>query len=293
MSIDLFIIALQSQDKSPATTRKYESALRDFAAWLGVADLDPAALTPAQAQGYRQRLLDQGQQPASVNLALAALRSYGRWAEAQGRPNFARHLQNIRQVPYRPRALDRKDLLRLLRAVREHGSRRDQALVLLLAQAGLRAAEAAALQVGDVALGERKGTVQVRAGKGRKARTVPLPAACRAALRAYLDERGDIAPTAPLFPAQRGRTAGRPMQPQAVGEAVAKYARLAGLDAERVTPHTLRHTYATATLETSGHDLRLVQHLLGHSRIETTARYLKPSPEAAAAAAEGLDEWLE
>jgi len=288
--IAVFLDALRAQDKSPATIRKYEQALRDCAAWLGSADLDPAALTPEQAQGYRQHLLDQGRQPASINLHLAALRAYGRWAEGQGHPNFAHHLKDIRQAAARPRALDRKDLLRLLRAVRERGSRRDQALVLLLAQAGLRAAEVSALQVGDVTLNERKGSVQVRAGQGRRARTVPLPAETRAALRAYLDERGAAAryATDPLFPAERGQGAGQALhRPASVRDV--KYAKMAGLT--NVTPHALRHTYATAMLDTSGHDLRLVQDPLGHSRIETTARYLKPAPEAAEAAAEGLS-WM-
>jgi len=300
MTIDLCAAALRAQDKSPATTRKYAQVWRDFAAWLQVADLDPATLTPQQAQDYRQHLLDRGQQPASINLHLAALRAYGRWAETTGHPNFAQHLQGLRQNPARPRALDRPDLLQLLRAVREQGSARDQALVLLLAQAGLRAAEVAALQVGDVTLSERKGSVQVRAGKGRRSRTVPLPAEARAALHDYLAERGDdghratsgpagLGRAAPLFPAQRGPLAGRPIQPPTVGDVVTKYARLVGLP--DVTPHVLRHTYATAMLETSGHDLRLVQHLLGHSRIETTARYLKPSAEAAEAAANGLS-WM-
>ncbi|MBU1748162.1 MAG: tyrosine-type recombinase/integrase [Chloroflexi bacterium] len=130
---------------------------------------------------------------------------------------------------------------------------------------------------------------------------MPLPVEVRTALRAYLDERGAVALTVPLFPAQRSATAGLPIRPQAVWDVVKKCARLAQL--EDVTPHVLRQceasrsvardTYATATLETSGHDLRLVQHLLGHSRIETTARYLKPSPEAAEAAANGLSAWLE
>ncbi|MBU0493332.1 MAG: tyrosine-type recombinase/integrase [Chloroflexi bacterium] len=285
-----FVADLQQRDKSQATVTKYEAGLRAFDAWLGVTNLDPATITAEQAQAYRQHLVDRGQQPATINGHLAALRAFGRWAESQGQPNFSRHLKDLRLAPYRPRALARTDLLRLLRVVRDHGSARDQALVCLLVQAGLRAAEAAALQIGDVALSERKGMVQVRMGKGRKTRTIPLPVEARTTLRAYLDERGAAALTAPLFPAQRGATAGQPIRPRAVWDVVKKYARLAQLD--DVTPHVLRHTYATATLEASGHDLRLVQHLLGHSRIETTARYLKPSPEAAEAVANRLSAWL-
>lgn len=289
-NIATFVADLHERDKSPATMAKYEAGLRAFAAWLGADGLDPTTITTQQAQDYRQHLLDRGHQPATINGHMAALRAFGRWAEKQGHPNFARYLKDLRLDPYRPRALERKDLLRLLRAVREHGSVRDQALVYLLVQAGLRAAEAAALQVGDLELGERKGSVQVRSGKGRRVRQVPLPAEARAALKAYLDGREDLGATDPLFPAQRGLTAGQPVQPRAVWDVVKKYARLA--DLKGVTPHILRHTYATATLETSGHDLRLVQHLLGHSRIETTARYLKPSPKAAEAAANGLSDWL-
>jgi len=297
MSIDAFVKALREQDRSPRTVAKYAGRLRAFARWLGVPDLDPAHLTAKQSQDYRQYVLDRGAKPATVNAHVAALRAYGHWAEGQGYPNFARHLQALSQDPYRPKALDQPDLRRLLRAVREHGDIRDQALVYLLVQAGLRAAELTGLQVGDLELGERKGIVQVRAGKGRKARTVPLPKDVRQCLRAYLDQRAEQdgrepAATGPLFPAQRGSAIGHPLSTQGVLRAVKKYARLAGLD-EKVTPHTLRHTFATATLETSGHDLRLVQHLLGHSRIETTARYLKPSDEAAQAAVNGLSGWME
>ncbi|MBU0491098.1 MAG: hypothetical protein KKA73_11380 [Chloroflexi bacterium] len=108
---------------------KYEASRRAWAAYLGVADLDPAVIN-----GHR-----------------AALRAWGRWAEKQGQPNFSRHQPDLRLDSYRPRALTRADLLRRLRTVR------DQALVYLLVLAGRRAAEAAALQVGDVELSERQG----------------------------------------------------------------------------------------------------------------------------------------
>jgi len=228
-AIATFVADLRQRDKSPATVIKYEAGLRAFASWLDANDLDPTTITAQQVQDYRPHLLDQGLQPATINGHLAALRAFGRWAEVQGHPNFARHLKDLRVTDYRPRALERKDLLRFLRTVRDHGSVRDQALVYLLVQAGLRAAEAAALQVGDVELSERKGTVRVRMGKGRKTRTVPLPVEARSALRAYLDERGDQVAilsgdsvTAPLFPAQRGATAGKPIQPRAVWDVVKK-----------------------------------------------------------------------
>ncbi|MBU0491450.1 MAG: tyrosine-type recombinase/integrase [Chloroflexi bacterium] len=272
---------------------QYAASRRAWAAYLGVDDLDPVVITAEQAQAYRQYLVAvDGCQPATINGHQAVLRTWGRWADKLGEPNFARHLPDLRLAAYRPRALERKDLLR---AVRDHGSIRDQALMYRLVQAGLRAAETAALQVGGVELSERQGTVQVR-----QARTIPLPVEARTARQAYLAERGTVAATAPLFPAQRGVTAGKPIRPRAVWDVVKKYARLAQLD--DVTPHVVRQcaasrsvardTYATATLETSGHDLRLVQHLLGHRRIETTARYLKPSAEAAEAAANGLSAWL-
>lgn len=158
-------------------------------------------------------------------------------------------------------------------------------MVLLLAQAGLRVGEVARLRVDDIEISERKGTVTVRAGKGAKYRQVPLNKDVRAALLGWLDERPEDAGEA-LFVGQRGD----PLGTSGITYLVRKYAKAAGLGG--VSPHTLRHTFATQLLDASDHDLRLVQHLLGHSRIETTARYLKPSAEAAQEALERLSVGL-
>ena len=144
----------------------------------------------------------------------------------------------------------------------------------LLYGAGLRVSELVTLRVSDVDLEE--GLVRCF-GKGRKQRTVPMGSRASAALRAYVGrgrpylgrmQRGDI-----LFLNHRGQGITR----QAVFQIVREHARDAGI-AKTVTPHTLRHSFATHLIE-GGCDLRTVQEMLGHASIETTQVYTHISPE--------------
>ena len=199
----------------------------------------------------------------------------------------------MEQQPIAPKALGKQALARLLHKVHESGSRRDAALLELLAATGLRASEAAGLRVGDLELGERHGWVTVRAGKGRKRRRVPLHARARRALWNYLEARGFAREEAlPRSPAPRAEEAlflsqkGGGMTPYAVWYAVKKYARLAGV--EGVTPHTFRHTVATRLVRDPGVDLVTAATFLGHARLDTTARYSRPSEEDLEGAAETL-----
>ncbi|MBU1751916.1 MAG: tyrosine-type recombinase/integrase [Chloroflexi bacterium] len=283
---DDFETYLREQGRSPQTIRAYLSDLAAFEAWFTRTndgeELCLEHITSLDVQQYRQHLLDTEAKPATVNRRLAGLRALGRWAEEERKlDNFARRLKCARTMPYRPKALSRNELNRLIREVLKANHTRDLAVVLLLAQVGLRVGEVARLEVKDIDLGERKGIVTIRAGKGAKYREVPLNKDVRAALRAWLDERPADAGEA-LFVGQRGE----PLGASGITYLVRKYAKAARLNS--VSPHTLRHTFATQLLDASGHDLRLVQHLLGHSRIETTARYLKPSAEAALEALEKL-----
>jgi integrase/recombinase XerC len=154
---------------------------------------------------------------------------------------------------------------------------RDQALAELLYGAGLRVGELVALDVRDVDLAQ--GEVRVL-GKGGKERVVPLPAAARSALVAWLERRrrpGVLGE--PLFVALRARRGEGPrrLDVRDVRRRLARRALEAGLS-DRVHPHRLRHSYATHLLD-MGADLRAIQELLGHASLSTTQKYTAVSAE--------------
>ena len=148
--------------------------------------------------------------------------------------------------------------------------KRDVALVAIMARAGLRVSEVLALKVVDLELNARSGKVLVRHGKGSKEREVPLSAEARGALRAYLDVR----PQSDLDLVFLSRTLAA-LNARDVQRLVADAARRAGIKT-KVTPHILRHTFATRFLEQSPGDIRTLATLLGHANISTTARYTHP-----------------
>lgn len=119
-------------------------------------------------------------------------------------------------------------------------------------------------------------------GKGRKQRKVPVHVRARRALGEYLEERGGPAGDAPLFLSQKGGA----VSSYAVWYTVKKYAQLAGV--ENVSPHTFRHTVATQLVRDPEVDLVTAATFLGHSRLDTTARYNQPGEDDLAEAAERL-----
>jgi site-specific recombinase XerD len=177
-----------------------------------------------------------------------------------------------------PDILSLDEIQRLLDAV----GRIDHRVIAMTAYgAGLRIQEACALQVGDI--DSARGVIHIREGKGGKDRYVMLPKRLLTALRAYWRE---VHPPAPyLFPSPR--IAGRPIGPPSVRTALRKAVQKAGLT-KRVVPHTLRHSFATHLLE-DGVDIRVIQALLGHSSIRSTARYTQVSQAHVARTESPLD----
>ena len=261
---------------SPATARQYRRALEDFERWYRGTygePPDPALLTDEETREYIGFLSTVKKLRAStINLRLAAIKGLARFC------GLHLTVRGVRQVQQPLEPLTGRELGRLLAAVKQHNwgaewmTRRNLAIIALMARAGLRVGEVVNLNLDDVEIHERSGWVLIRWGKGPKERKVPLSKEARKALRDYLEVRPSWRTETPaLFITKTGRR----MNPRDVQRMVEEAARRAGLT-KRVTPHTLRHSFATRFLQRGG-DLATLQALLGHANLSTTARYLHPN----------------
>ena len=236
---------------------------RDPRQWQGEVDSVTWAV-----QNYKEAMLDQGLSAATVNQALSAAHNFysSRGVQISVDP------QRIRR--HAPQALD-GDEVRTLRRTVSGASPRDRAIVLTFLHTGLRLSELTALRTDDVAITARKGTLTVRVGKGGQSRSVPLNRECRHALQGWLAKRSglrlrDTTPTDALWISRLGRQMSR----RTIGTVVAQAGKAAGL--EGVTPHRLRHTFVTR-LARGGADPFLISDVAGHSRLETTLSYSRPT----------------
>ncbi len=292
--LDAFLTALNGREASEHTIAAYRRDLTGFAAWFADHVGTPCtltAITPTDVRDFRTHLRDtEHRAPATINRKLAALRSYFQWAITAGRraDSPAATVKDVREEPRRPRWFVKRDLDRLLRTLEASAKPtalvRDRAILLLLRHTGIRVGELVALRVRDVTLSDRKGSLRV-VGKGAKERTIPLNQTVRSELAAYLAvrlERSGSGQYSELFLGQRG-----PVNRQAVEKLVGKYADRAGLEA--FSPHSLRHSFAKSLLD-AGEDLVTVQTLLGHERLDTTARYTQPGARDLEVAVGRLDE---
>jgi site-specific recombinase XerD len=203
--------------------------------------------------------------PSSQRMALAAVVFLYR--RTLGMPNHVSFIRWPKRYSPLPEVLSREEVQAVLRAV-EH--MRYRAIALVLYFTGLRISEALSLQLTDI--DGARGVLHVRHGKGNKARAVKLPQELYHWLRWYW--RKSKQPRRPraqaLFASSRTR---KPPTRASVGAALASAAESAGVR-KRVTPHVLRHSFATHLLE-AGTELRVVQALLGHASITTTTRYAR------------------
>jgi len=259
------------------TLEAYRSDLLQFGAHLkatgvDVLDADHADLTSfldALAAGSDER---PAARPATLQRKAACLRSFFRHLRREALIDHdpTADLRAPRKSQKLPSVLSRGEVDRLLRSpIGDHPSAlRDRALLELMYACGLRASEAIELEVGDLDL--KAGVLRAR-GKGSKERLVPVGGAAIEAVRRYLaDGRPALTLTTDareLFVNRRGTGLSR----QGLYKIVQRHARTAGLE-HRMSPHTLRHTFATHLLA-GGCDLRAVQEMLGHADIATTQIY--------------------
>jgi integrase/recombinase XerC len=267
----------QERRASPLTVSAYGA---DLAAFLGflthhlgveptLADL--AALRAADLRAWLAREAGDGKGNATRARHLSAVRSFFRWAGR--RHGLANPQVTILATPRArkplPRALTVSEAKEVVSDIGEMSDSaaiqaRDTALFALLYGAGLRIAEALALDVADAP--GAAGTLRVT-GKGNKQRIVPILPAVTDAITAWLRLHPRREPAAPLFLGARGER----LNPGVAQRTLRNFRRLHGLP-EHATPHALRHSFATHLLA-GGADLRSIQELLGHASLSTTQRY--------------------
>jgi integrase/recombinase XerC len=258
---------------SPHTVRGYLADLSAFRFFLG-RNTPPKKIDTLSLRAYLASLQRRGVKRATVARKLSVIRSFFDYLVWEGRlsANPARVVATPKQEKRLPRFLSHAEAERLMGLPKEQkeASLRDRAILELLYSTGIRLSELVALDREDIDLSER--LVRVF-GKGRKERVVPVGRPALAAVGVYLDHRsrlarknGRLTGGLPLFANLRGgRLTGR-----SVGRIVAHYA--ARLGNPGLTPHVLRHTFATHLLD-GGADLRSIQELLGHANLSTTQRY--------------------
>ncbi|MEU7908964.1 site-specific tyrosine recombinase XerD [Actinoplanes sp. NPDC049118] len=255
--------------------RDLERYLETLAA-AGVGDL--AAVTAAEVSGHLARLREGDPEhpalsAASAARAVSAVRGLHRFAAREGivAHDVSREVKPPAPPKRLPKALDVDQVARLLAVAVPP---RDRALLEFLYGTGARISEAVGLAVDDLALGDEP-TVTLH-GKGGRTRFVPVGRYAREALEAYLVQvRPALAAAGRGTPAVFLNARGGPLSRQSAWTILHRAAQTAGLPVEgphAVSPHTLRHSYATHLLD-GGADVRVVQELLGHASVTTTQVY--------------------
>jgi len=261
-------LSLSNQDLSPSTLAKYKQCLEYFLSWLQGQPLSAQAVKMFLAE-----LRQQGYKPRSVQLYYHAIKPF---LEFHGIP-FKLKFKKPQELPRYHSTEDFNSILDIASSRTDNWAKiryRDHLILLMLAFTGARASELLSLRPCDIT----QDFIFIRKGKGGKDRSIPLAKTLSGPLKDYIT-RESIRPTGRLFPIQRKR----------LYVIVKQYAMAAGIN--DVTPHTLRHFFATTLVE-RGAQLKAVQELLGHADISTTSIYLDLIPHHLKTSIALLDESL-
>jgi len=245
------------------TQRDYIRFVRSFAAFLG---RSPDSAQAEDIRSYQVHQRERVAQPPTMHPSVSALRFF--FTVTLDRPDLSRRLVLSRYPRKLPAVLSVEEVGRLLEAA---PGIKYKAILGTAYGAGLRVSEVASLKVDDI--DSTRMLIRVEQGKGRKDRNAMLSPQLLALLRLWWKEgkrRGVMLPHGWLFP---GRSATDPVSSRQINRAVHEAADAAGIR-KRVSPHTLRHSFATHLLEQDV-DIRVIQVLLGHSKLDTTALYAR------------------
>ena len=260
---------------SPRTVRNYGRDLERVEVFLKSRNRSLMTATRDDLQAYLRHLHDTGRSASTSALCLSAVRQFYLFVYAEGMrsDNPAEGVERPKTVRPLPKVLGTEEAAGLLDHARQEAQSggpkalRLHALLEILYATGLRVSELCSLPRGGFTID--RPFVQVR-GKGGKERVVPLTDAAISATALYLNSQGEADRASPFLFPSRGKTGH--LTPARFAQLLKEMAPGAGIKASRISPHVLRHAFASHLLE-GGADLRVVQQLLGHSDITTTQIY--------------------
>jgi integrase/recombinase XerD len=249
------------------TQTHYLRWVQRFAVFLG---RSPATATVEDLRRYQLHLVDSGTSPGSLNAAISALKFF--FDVTLDRGELMAKMQPVPLPRTLPVVLSRDEVARLIAAA--HNLKHQTALSVAYGT-GLRVSEVVGLKVTDI--DSQRMTLRIEQGKGRKDRYAMLPPLLLERLRTWwrvARAQGKMLDGGWLFPGQNPL---QPLTPRQLNRAIYDAALAAGID-KRVSMHTLRHSFATHLLEQKV-DIRVIQVLLGHKRLDTTALYAQVATE--------------
>jgi integrase/recombinase XerD len=272
---------MNGRNLGPATQRSHIASCKRFAAYL---KRSPDTATADEVRLFQRELIETGTSICNRNRIMTGLRFLFRITLR--RHDLAAEIYHLKEPQKLPQVMSQEEAKRLLAMA---GNLKVQTLLSLTYGCGLRAGEVLRLRVGDIDTAQ--GIIRIVQAKGRKDRHVMLPPDVLALLRQWWKVRptrfDDGVPPGErlLFP---GRRRGQPMTTRQLGRLFQETVLAAGIK-KRVTVHTLRHSFATHLLE-QGTDIRLIQAVLGHDKLDSTARYTRVATGRIAAIESPLDK---
>jgi site-specific recombinase XerD len=272
--IDKFLDHLKSMGRSDHTVTNYAVDLTQFAEYLEKQNVKKiSGINSDNLRGFIRDVMGFGLAKSSASRKLSALKGFVRWLYKREyiQADFAKELRGPKLPEILPRALSYKETERLITEGPEPGKsfERDRLLLEIMYGSGLRVSEVTGLNAEDVALGQRIFTVT---GKGDKTRIVPFSKTVQKLLEDWLTKRN--IESGPIFVSDKKPF--KRLTVRTVHRVVERAAKRVGIHG--ISPHTLRHCFATHMLE-NGAPLRMVQEMLGHESISTTQRYLTITTE--------------
>lgn len=274
------IADMSARNLGPASQVGHLRACKRFAAWLG---RSPETATPDDVRDFQQHLIETGTSICTRNRTMTGVKFLFR--VTLRRHDLVSEIFSLKEPVKVPLVLSRNEVKRILLMA---PSLKARVMLSLAYGCGLRAGEVVRLRVGDI--DSAQNIIRIVQSKGRKDRNVMLPADILSLLRDWWKERpigqdrGMPGPERVLFPGYRGKH----LSARQISRLFKQAARAAGIT-KPVTLHTLRHSFATHLLE-RGVDIRIIQALLGHTKLTTTARYASVATGMIAAVDSPLDD---